>query len=95
MASDQCIIDDKYCIEMGKYFKDQGNQLDQMISDYVAVMQFVEMFGTRDGEVHDAMGEYVEFAKKLKTKFGDISQNAQSQVNKFLTQVDKADQYLF
>ena len=95
MASNQCIIDDQYCIAMGKYFKDQGDQLDQMISDYIAVMEFVRMFGIRDGEVHDAMDEYVAHAKKLKDKFGDISQNAQSQVNKFLAQVDKADQYLF
>lgn len=95
MASNQCIIDDKYCLEMGSYFKKQGDRLDRMISDYISVMEFARTFGTRDGEVHDAMGDYIEYAKKLKGKFSLASQNAQSQVNKFLTQIDEADQYLF
>lgn len=95
MANNQCIIDDEYCAAMGSYFKEQGAQLDKMISEYIAIMKLAQAFGTRSGEVHDAMGEYIECAEKLKGKFGPISKNAQSQINQFLKRVDEADQYLF
>ena len=39
MANNQCIIDDSYCVAMGNYFKRQGERLDQMVDDYVAVLK--------------------------------------------------------
>jgi len=95
MASNQCIIDDKYCEAMGTYFKRQGEKLDQMISDYLYVLQSIRDDAVMKGDIHEVLEGYVAYAEKMREKIGTISCNAQSQVLKFLTKVDEADQYLF
>ena len=95
MASNQCIIDDAYCTSMGVYFKSQGNRLDQMVEDYIAVLTTIKNDGITKGDIHMVLEAYITYTEKMKTKIGMISENAQSQVNKFLTRVDEADQYLF
>lgn len=95
MASNQCIIDDAYCTAMGTYFKRQGDRLDQMVEDYIAVLKTIRDTGVTKGDIHTVLEGYITYAEKMKSKIGTISENAQSQVNKFLTRVDEADQYLF
>ncbi len=95
MASNQCIIDDAYCTQMGVFFKQQGNRLDQMIEDYIAVLITIKDTGVVKGDIHTVLEGYITYAEKMKTKVGVISENAQSQINKFLVKVDDADQYLF
>lgn len=95
MASNQCIIDDAYCSSMGTFFKRQGERLDQMVEDYIAVLQTIRDTGITKGDIHTVLEGYIAYAEKMKSKIGLISENAQSQVNKFLTRVDEADQYLF
>lgn len=95
MASNQCIIDDEYCTAMGEYFKKQGENLDKMVSDYVSALQTVRNKAIKKGEVADALDSFIDYAEKLKEQMGIISENAQAHVNKFLEQVDEADQYLF
>ena len=95
MASDQCIIDDAYCTAMGTYFKRQGERLDQMVEDYIAVLKTIRDTGVTKGDIHTVLEGYITYAEKMKAKIGTISENAQSLVNKFLTRVDETDQYLF
>ena len=95
MASNQCIIDDSYCVAMGNYFKRQGERLDQMITDYVAALKTVRDTGITGGDVHVVLDAYIDYAEKMKGKLDVISNNAQANVTKFLTKVDESDQYLF
>lgn len=95
MASNQCIIDDSYCVAMGNYFKRQGERLDVMISDYVAALKTVRDTAITKGDVHVVLDAYIDYAEKMKDKIGAISNNAQAHVTKFQSKVDEADQYLF
>ena len=95
MANNQCIIDDSYCVAMGNYFKRQGERLDQMVDDYVAVLKTARNTAIIKGDVHIVLDAYIEYAEKMKDKIGIISDNAQAHVTKFLNNVDQADQYLF
>ena len=95
MASNQCIIDDAYCKSMGAYFRREGERIDQMVEEYIAVLQTIQKTGIKKGEIHTALKDYTAYAKRMSSKIGEISENAQSQVNKFLARVDEADQYLF
>ena len=95
MASNQCIIDDSYCVAMGNYFKRQGERLDQMIADYVAALKNVRDTAITNGDVHVVLDAYIDYAEKMKDKLGVISNNAQAHVTKFLAKVDETDQYLF
>ena len=95
MASNQCIIDDEYCTAMGSYFQKQGETLDEMVSDYVAVLKTVRNKAIKKGEVADALDTFIGYAERLKNQIGTISQDAKNQVTRFLARVDTEDQYLF
>ena len=95
MASNQCIIDDAYCTQMGTYFKRQGEQLDRMIADYITALENVRDTAIIKGDVHVVLDAYIDYAENMKEKLGVISNNAQAHVTKFLAKVDETDQYLF
>ncbi len=95
MASNQCIIDDSYCTAMGTHFKKQGEHLDRMVSEYISELKTIRNTAILKGDVRKVLDDYIKYAEKMKEKIGNISQTAQAQVTKFLTQVDQADQYLF
>lgn len=47
MASNELIIDDDYCRAMGSYFTKQGEELDQLIVDYISILQDVKIRALR------------------------------------------------
>lgn len=95
MANSECIIDDAYCTRMGAYFKAQGETLDQMVVDYLAVIRAVRSEAITKGDVAKSLDIYIDYAKKLQNQIGMVSASAQSQVSGFLSRVDEADKYLF
>ena len=95
MATNQCVIDDTYCLSMGNYCKVQGERIEKMLEDYLAVLNTVRAGAIMKGQVHEVLDAYIEYAQKMKGNVGLLSQNAQAQITKFLNKVDETDQYLF
>lgn len=95
MASKEIIIDDDYCIKMGNYFLKQGNQIDKFIAEYINILQSIRDTAIVSGETANALRMYIEYAKRLNMQIGNVSENVQKQLNRFLVNVDSADQFLF
>ena len=95
MASNQCIIDDEYCTAMGEYFQKQGDELDKMVSEYIAALKSTREKAIISGDVAVALDSFITYAEKMRDQLGLISDNAKTQVSTFLSKVDDADQYLF
>lgn len=95
MASKDLIIDDDFCKSMGTYFVKKGEEMDQMIVDYISVLQDVRNKGIVSGDVATALSSYISYASKLKKQIGNISSDVNNKINSFLARVDDADQYLF
>lgn len=95
MASNQLIIDDDYCNSVAEYFANQGEHLDEVISQYVAILQEIKDSAITSGDVSNALGTYISYAKRLNGQITNISAIAKSHVSNFLTRVDSADKYLF
>ena len=95
MASNELIIDDEYCRSMGKYFETQGQKIDQIVSQYVSILQELRSKAIVSGELANALSAYISYASKLNKQIGNLSTTAKKQVDAFLSNVDSADQYLF
>lgn len=95
MASKDLIIDDDFCKSMGAYFVKKGTEMDQMIADYISILQDVKNKGIVSGDVAVALSSYISYASKLKMQIGNISSDVNSKINSFLSHVDDEDQYLF
>ena len=95
MASNELIIDDEYCKLMGTYFVRQGERMDQLVVEYVKILQDIKSKVVASGSVSQALSAYIGYAQKLNQKIGNISVSVKTQIDSFLAQVDSADQYLF
>lgn len=95
MANKQLIIDDDYCRALGDFFVKQGEHMDGVIAEYVSILQEIKNSAITSGDVSNALGEYISYAQKLNDQIGNISITAKTHIDKFLTSVDDADQYLF
>lgn len=95
MASNELAVDDEYCKAMGNYFVSQGQQIDQIVSEYVSILQDLRNRAIVSGDVADALSAYIECAGKLNKQIGSISTTVNKHVNAFLSKIDDADQYLF
>ncbi len=95
MASNELIIDDDYCRAMGSYFEKQGNEMDDMIVDYISILEDVRSKGISDGETAKVLTAYINYVKKLNKKTGNVSKNIKGKIDRFLVQVDAEDKYLF
>lgn len=85
----------KDCCRMGSYFTKQGEELDQLIVDYISILQDVKNKGITSGDVSNALSSYINYVKKLNKKIGSISTSTKTQIENFLSRVDAEDQYLF
>lgn len=95
MASGELIIDDDYCRAMGRYFVQQGAQLDKSIAEYISILRDVKDKGIVSGQVSDALSSYIEYAQQLKGQMETISTSLNVQIDNFLKRIDSEDQYLF
>ena len=95
MAKNDLIIDDDYCKSMGNYFVQQGNQLDLIILQYITILNEIRTSALVSGDVADALSAYITYAENLSRKFSEISTIANNEINNFLTNIDRADKYLF
>ena len=95
MASKELVIDDDYCAEIGSYIMTQGQRLEQLIDNYITILNYVREYAITGGETATALGLYIEYAKKLNDHIDSITAKIQKEVSSFLKAIDDADRYLF
>lgn len=95
MASNDLIIDDRYCKTVADFCIDQSSVLEQLVSEYLRILNDVLQSGITAGSTHDVLKVYVSYAEKLRDQFNDFSETAKSQIVSFNQKIDAADQYLF
>ncbi len=95
MAGNSLQIDDEYCKAMGQYFIDEGRELEGFLSEYISILECIHKTSIEKGELAKALGNYITYAKKIKGQINKVSNVAQQQCTKFVSEIDKADQYLF
>lgn len=95
MASKNLIVDDDYCKAMGAYFEKQGEELDELVVEYISILQELKSKAIVKGDVSKALSTYISYVKKMKDKIGNISDSAKTQIDSFLERIDAEDKYLF
>lgn len=95
MDTGQLKVDTDYYYSVAGYCYRTGNQIEDMLTDYIQKMQIVSEKGLVSGETADAFAEFISYAQKLQGIIKDISSDAHSFCNDYLRQIDEADDFLF
>lgn len=95
MAGTSLQIDDDYVKNMGKYFVEEGKEIETYLAEYIRILQRINANAIIRGEASEALRKYIEYAEKMTGQINSISETVRKQCEEFISDVDKADQYLF
>lgn len=95
MAGSELVVDEKYCKEAADYCVKQGEALEQIINEYIKLLDNVSFNGIGAGDAHDMLKLFISYAEKMKNQSTQFTDDAKKQILLFLQRIDEADQYLF
>lgn len=95
MEEVQLIVDDQYCQEMGRFFKNKGEKLNQIVTEYVQILQEIRDSAIMEGEIATVLSQYIDCCKQLEGQIRVLSTTIDGTITRFLLSVDEADDYLF
>lgn len=95
MAAKDLIVDDDYIRSMGDYFDKEGRRLEAALGAYLQCLSQVKDQAIPQGDTHDAIESFLSFATSLKGELTALSEVAKARSERFISQIDDTDQYLF
>lgn len=95
MAEKELKVDDDCCKAIGKYLKYEGGIIEVYIMKYISILEKIRGEAIMEGAAHDALESYIIYANDLRGEIGKILEGTKNDIEKFLKDIDKADEYLF
>lgn len=95
MGYSKLVIDDESLKEIGKFIKDQSNNVEAMIQDYLDILSGVNSYGIKSGKTTEALSLFIEYAKQIQGKIYEIGELINEDISVFLDEIDDKDNYLF
>lgn len=96
MSSSDLVIDDEYISALGSFYINMGdNIVDEMINSYIKKMQEIKDKAIMEGEIAESLEAFIEYAQNLKDVAGEIGTELKDLMEYFITDIDKADEFLF
>jgi soluble cytochrome b562 len=89
------IVADKEYAEMKKLYGTIGSNTEKYINDYIKIMNSIISGKLIEGEVANKMAAYINRVSVLKGQVQDIMKDLQKNIDSFVSEIDKADKYLY
>lgn len=85
------IIDEEYIQEMQNFSKVQGSRFEGILTEYIAVMNELNVEGIVKGQTAETLKMFIETAKSLQGKVQEISELFQQLLESYLSDINDAD----
>lgn len=95
MADHTLVIDDEYIMGVGSHCKNRGRALEEILVEYISILEEIRSEAILGGEIATALGDYIGCVKLRKERITAISNNVKTVTNNFVADIDEADAYLF
>lgn len=89
------IIVEETILEAAREIRDKTAELDDVFKKYLTLVSQLQNNVFKSGEVNEALGAYLEYARLLKGNISGIGSNAKIVIDNYIVKTDEADQYLF
>ncbi len=89
------VIDDDYVTTVAYNSSTRGAKLEKIYCSYLTILKDVRANAIKDGEIALALSDFIACIELLQNQLGKISESIQTDGQKFLVDVNEADQYLF
>ncbi len=95
MNNQNLIIDDNYIADMISYMNQQGTRCEEMLQKYILLMEKAIMEGIQDGQIQQALIQYLDMVKEIKGSFGKLCSQTANIVSQYLTKIDETDMDIY
>lgn len=89
------VIDDGYVKEIGDFISKQGERFENFIARYTTVLVRVVSEGIKSGRTAESILQYIELVRQLEGVVGSISELGKSLTEKYMEDIDAADDFLY
>ncbi len=88
------IVEDEYIEAMGTYLKKEGEDIEEKLNQYIAILRGISEEGIVQGKTSEALAEFADQAQLLR-QMKTCGQTANHCCRNYITRVDKADRDLY
>ena len=89
------IVSDEYINEMSEFFLKQGENLENMLDQYLAVLWVICNINITSGKIHDGLEAYKNAGKSLNGELKILSTVVSQTLKNFLNEIDEVDKYIY
>lgn len=94
MTLDFILCDDTMA-ELATYFNTRGSGINDKLDAYLNCMYALRDEGILEGNVHDGLVTYIQYAEELKGQMVEISEMISSKLTEFVEDIDEIDQFIY
>lgn len=94
MSYVKLIIDSQYTNEIPVYCETQGKQLQDMIDEYLEIMNTLLETGIKKGETADSLKVIIRYAEELASVVESTAVTVKDTIINYVDYIDDEDQYL-
>ena len=89
------IVDDDNIAEIGNVLQKMGETLNDAICKYCSILSSVTSSAIKSGKTTDAINALKDQAEALKNHFSLLGECSERGASNFVSDIDKADRYLY
>lgn len=95
MAGKELVIEEANCRELRNYLYNQGIEMENIIDQYITILQTISRSGIISGDVSNALQAYIGYAGEMKGQIGKISEATKNHIDAFLREIENIDKLTF
>ncbi len=93
--ANELIVSDDYIEEMSEFFLNQGQNLENMLDQYLTAVSVICSTNITSGRIHDGLEAYRNAGKSLNGELKMLSTVVSQTLNNFINEIDEVDKYLY
>ena len=92
---DNLTIDDEYIKSIGSHYKKCSKKLQIAVNEYISILTKIKNEAVSAGEFKDALEDFIKYASTLKDIISNWGTEIETTCNRYLSDIDKKDDYLY
>lgn len=89
------LIVDEYVAEVGNRCRRRGQELDDILTDYLHILQEIKEKALTEGRTSESLATFIQCVQLLRDQLTILSENADYTCERYIRDINKADSYLF
>lgn len=93
--SSELVVADSDYNYASKKFINYGNHLNDLINEYIKVLEYVTAYGIKDEKITESINELLSEVRKYPEAIRSVSEEISVTISGYITKIDSADKFIY